>query len=422
MTAPASGLLLDVTPLRTSRDFRLLFAARTISIVSIGVISVAVGWQVFEITGSSWHVGLVNLCLAVPMTMGLMVGGVMADRFDRRRLIVSSRSVYVLVAALFLINTLLPQPQLWIIYLASTIAGAINGISAPALMAAMPSLVQRAQLAAAGALITVSSQAGAMLGPSLAGITIGAWGLTACYVIVAVGAILTPLLLSRMQPLPAGPGVPLGPIAAARESWHFTRTHHVVGALLLLEIPVALFASPGSLFPELASSRFAGASLPWSSRLMDGAIVAGWLYSAPAAGAFLSSLLSGWTGRTRDAGAMLVLTTVLWAVGTIGLGVASTALAAVIALTVAGAGRALSEILRRALLQSHTPDGLQGRVGSLWLIQAVVLPSLGMALAGAAAQWLPPHRVVTVSGCLALIGTVVIVLAFPALRREGQPS
>jgi len=335
---------------------------------------------------------------------------------------VSSRSVYVLVAALFLINTLLPQPQLWIIYLASTIAGAINGISAPALMAAMPSLVQRAQLAAAGALITVSSQAGAMLGPSLAGITIGAWGLTACYVIVAVGAILTPLLLSRMQPLPAGPGVPLGPIAAARESWHFTRTHHVVGALLLLEIPVALFASPGSLFPELASSRFAGASLPWSSRLMDGAIVAGWLYSAPAAGAFLSSLLSGWTGRTRDAGAMLVLTTVLWAVGTIGLGVASTALAAVIALTVAGAGRALSEILRRALLQSHTPDGLQGRVGSLWLIQAVVLPSLGMALAGAAAQWLPPHRVVTVSGCLALIGTVVIVLAFPALRREGQPS
>jgi len=80
MTAPASGLLLDVTPLRTSRDFRLLFAARTISIVSIGVISVAVGWQVFEITGSSWHVGLVNLCLAVPMTMGLMVGGVMADR------------------------------------------------------------------------------------------------------------------------------------------------------------------------------------------------------------------------------------------------------------------------------------------------------------------------------------------------------
>jgi ENTS family enterobactin (siderophore) exporter len=420
MTAP--GLLLDVTPLRTSRDFRMLFAARTISIVSIGVISVAVGWQVFEMTGSSWHVGLVNLCLAVPMTMGLMVGGVLADRFDRRRLIVSSRSVYVLVAALFLFNTLLPRPQLWIIYLASTIAGAINGISAPALMAAMPSLVQRAQLAAAGALITVSSQAGAMLGPSLAGIAIGAWGLTACYVMVGVGAVLTPLLLSRMQPLPAGPGVPLGPIAAARESWRFTRTHHVVGALLLLEIPVALFASPGSLFPELASSRFAGASLPWSERVMDGAIVAGWLYSAPAVGAFVSSLLSGWTGRTRDAGAMLVLTTVLWAVGTIGLGVASTALAAVIALAVAGAGRALSEILRRALLQSHTPDGLQGRVGSLWLVQAVVLPSLGMALAGAAARWVPPHRVVTIGGCLALIGTVGIVLAFPALRREGQPS
>ena len=261
MAQSVTGMLLDVSPLRTSRDFRLLFTARTISIVAVGVISVAVGWQVFELTGSSWHVGLVNLCLAIPMTIGLMVGGVLADRFDRRRLIVSSRSVYIAVATIFLINTLLPRPQLWLIYLASTIAGAINGISAPALMAAMPSLVQRAQLAAAGALITVSTQVGAMLGPSVAGVVIGTWGLTLCYALVGIGAVLTPLLLARMQPLPAGPRAPLGPVAALRESWHFTRTHAVVGALLLLEIPVALFASPGSLFPELATARFAKSGL-----------------------------------------------------------------------------------------------------------------------------------------------------------------
>ncbi|WP_337172875.1 MFS transporter [Gemmatimonas aurantiaca] len=422
MAQAVTGMLLDISPLRTSRDFRLLFTARTISIVAVGVISVAVGWQVFDLTGSSWHVGLVNLCLAIPMTIGLMVGGVLADRFDRRRLIVSSRSVYIAVAAIFLVNTLLPRPQLWLIYLASTIAGAINGISAPALMAAMPSLVQRAQLAAAGALITVSTQVGAMLGPSVAGVVIGTWGLTLCYALVGIGAVLTPLLLARMQPLPAGPRAPLGPVAALRESWHFTRTHAVVGALLLLEIPVALFASPGSLFPELATTRFANSGLLFGHGVVDAAVIAGWLYSAPAIGALASSLLSGWTSRTGKAGGMLILTTALWAVGTIGLGVAPSTTVAVLALAVAGAGRALSEILRRALLQMHTPDGLQGRVGSLWLVQAAVLPSMGMALAGAAARWWPAHQVVTVGGLIAFLGTLGVVIAFPSIRREYQSA
>ena len=105
-------LVVDVAPLRASPDFRLLFAARVVSLLSIGLMGATVGMQVFALTGSSLHVGLVSACLAGPMIAGLLVGGVLADRLDRRRLMVSTRGAYTLVVVGFLANAASAQPRL----------------------------------------------------------------------------------------------------------------------------------------------------------------------------------------------------------------------------------------------------------------------------------------------------------------------
>lgn len=400
MSVRAGDILIDVSPLRTSVDFRWLYAARLVSILSIGLIGVAVSMQVFELTRSSLHVGLVNLCLAVPMTIGLLWGGVLADRLDRQQLMVSTRGAYVAVVLTFLLNSIAPHPQLGVIYAAALVAGAINGLSGPPLLASLPSLVERPQIAAAGALITVANQVGAVLGPSLGGVVVARWGFVACYTVVAVGAVLTPIVLSRIKPLPPVPGRPSLPVLhSLAEGWRFVRGNRLIRALVSIEIAAALFASPTALFPQLGLERYLG-----------GPEAVGFLYAAPGVGALIGALTSGWTGRATT-GRALVIAILVWGAATAAVGPMPALAGALFLLAVAGVGRATSEILRRAMLQHNTPPELQGRIGSVWLIQATVLPSLGNVLLGGATKVMAPTTAILAGGIVCLVVTVWLAVA-----------
>jgi MFS transporter, ENTS family, enterobactin (siderophore) exporter len=142
-----------------------VFATQTLSMVGTRLTSVAASIQVYALTGSSVQVGLMSLALGLALLVGLLAGGLLTDRVDRRRIVLVTRAATAAVIAGPAVNAALPEPRVWCVFLAAVLAGGINGLGAPALKAATPQLVQPGQMAAAGALTTLSAQLGAMAVP-----------------------------------------------------------------------------------------------------------------------------------------------------------------------------------------------------------------------------------------------------------------
>lgn len=401
-------VVVDVTPLRSSRDFRLVFATMAISMLGTHLTSVAASLQIYHLTGSSVQVGLMSLVLGLSLLVGLVAGGVLADRVDRRRVVLVTRAITAVVIAGLAVNAALPDPQVWFVFVAAVLAGGTSGLGGPAMMAATPTLVAPGQLAAAGALTTLTAQLGGMAGPSLAGVIAAGPGVAWCFGIDAAVYVVGLLLLAPLPPLPPeGSGEAQHPLKAMAEGWRFLRGNRVVTGLLLIDVCAVVFAMPYALFPELGTEHFGG-----------GDTTVGLLYTAPAVGSFFGALTSGWTGRVHHTGRALIGAVAVWGVGIACFGLSSNLWLGLTFLALAGLGDTASEILRRALLQHYTPDRLQGRVGSLWLAQATAGPSVGNLEAGLVARALGSSGgAAALGGVICLAGVATLALAMPDLRR-----
>ncbi|WP_157245134.1 enterobactin transporter EntS [Nonomuraea typhae] len=400
-------LAIDLTPLRDSRDFRYVFAARVVSLLGIGVTGVALAVQVYTMTGSSFHVSLVSLALGGPLLAGTLGGGVLADRIDRRLLIVGSRALAGAGFALLAVNAFTPSPALWAIYACAGLIGLADGISETALMAAVPALVGRGKLTAAEALTSITTQVGTIAGPSLGGLLLAGPGFGACYAITCATTLVTTLLLLLLRPLrPDGPAARSHPLRSIAEGVRFARRDRVIAGVILLDLSGTLFATPYALFPAFAAERLGG----------DPAAL-GLLYSAPAAGALLAALASGWTGRVRRPGVVLLAAIGLWGVAIAGFGASAWLPAMLAFLALSGVGQVISEVVAGAVIQSRTPDHLLGRVSSLWLTEATVGPALGNVVAGGLARVAGPGGAAVAGGLACVAGVAGLALAVPALRR-----
>ncbi|MDT0318453.1 MFS transporter [Streptomyces millisiae] len=407
---PAARLAMDLSPLRDSRDFRLLYAGFLGALLGTLMTSVAVAVQVYELTGSAAQLGLVSLARALPMVVGVLVGGVLADRTDRRLLMLATRLPLTLVAAALAVNALLPEPRLWPVYVATGLTGLLAGLGGPAMLAAIPTLVGRERLAAAGALTSASTQLAALVGPAVGGALIAGPGLAACFAVDAAGLLVFSLALLFVRPLPVG-----GPTATSAngvrrafgsvaDGVRHVRGNRLIAGLLLIDAAAMVFTMPQALYPALADQHFGG-----------GPQVVGLLYAAPALGALVGAATSGWTARAG--GHALVGAVLLWGLALTGFGAASALPLALALLALAGLGDLISEVLRSALLQHGTPDELRGRVSGLWMVQATVSPALGNAAVGFLAELTSPRAAVVTGGLVCVAATLAVAAAFPALRR-----
>ncbi|KRC42604.1 MFS transporter [Oerskovia sp. Root22] len=447
MSAPGllSGLALDLTPLRASRSFRLLFAGRVVSLLGLGMLVVALPVQVYALTGSSLHVAGVNTTLGVTAFAGTLVAGVVADRTDRRRVILWSRSAAVLGFVALLVNSLAESPSVPAIYAIAAWDGLAGGFSVVALAAAVPSLVPRTQLPAVAALQAISLDLGAVVAPLVAGVAIAHGGSSLVFGAVVVASVVSLGFLVRLPALPPGgeggagdAGIedpvpdgaasepPLGAevgLGTARrphpwddmvEGLRFVATDRVVGGIILLGFVQILFASPHVLIPELVDKQ-----------LHAGPEVVGLLFSAPAVGALVATLTSGWTGRVRRTGRLLLIVFAASGVGVAMLGLSQSVVLAVAAMTLVGAGDVLGEILRFTLLYERTPDHLRGRVSALWTAQGTAGDALGGPLLTLIARALGAGGAVALGGALAAVATGLVALMVPGLRRavtEPEPA
>jgi MFS transporter, ENTS family, enterobactin (siderophore) exporter len=409
-------IAIDVAPLRESRDFRLLFAGRFVSMAGSAVATTAGNWQVYGLTKSSLAVGMLTLASSAGMFAGLLAGGMLADQHDRRTLMLASRAPMAVTAALLLVNSLLAHPALWAVYVLVLCTGALSGLGSPASTAAVPALIAPSRLAAASALNAMSSQLGQLGGPALAGALIASIGtganhgsgagLAACYGLDALCFAVFAATLWFVRPLPptvrAGrPGL-RSMAEGFRHVWH----NPVVGGMLAVDTSAMVFGMPSALFPALAREHFHGGSATF-----------GLLAAAPGLGAMLGAATSGWTGRLKRPGIVVIGAGLAWGAALVGFGLSRSLVLGLAFLALAGMADLISEVLRNALLQHYTPDAVRGRVSSLYLAQVTTAPSLGNVEAGVVAQLFSTTISVVSGGLACVAGALVLGAINPALRR-----
>lgn len=413
-----SRLVIDTSPLRLSREFRIVFVARLISMFGLGFAAVALPLQVYALTTDTILVAAVHVTLSVSSLAGTLVGGILADRGDRRRLIVLGRaSAVVGFGALALNTVLLADPWLWLIFAVAAFNGAFGSLSTVALQAAAPGFVPREKLPAAGALLALNGRLGVVFAPALGGALIALVGMGANYAIACALSLVTTLLVWRLPRLePPSTKAEHSMLSNLREGCAFALRHRVVGPLLVLGLIQMLFAAPTILIPE------------FTSRVLHGdAYVAGLLYSAPAVGSLVGSLSSGWVGRVNRVGPPTMLAVVLCGVAMVGLGFSAWVPLAFVFLALLGFGQVVEEMLRYALLQSHTPDRLRGRVNAVWTTQHTLGDSTGALTLGALAPLIGAAGAMIAGGALTVAAVGVLALCAAGLRSahvlaESRPS
>jgi MFS transporter, ENTS family, enterobactin (siderophore) exporter len=407
-------IVLDVAPLRESRDFRWLYSGRFVASAGNVVATTAGNWQVYSLTHSPLAVGLLNLTASVGLLISLMAGGMLADRHDRRALLLATALPQALLAGALMANSLLRHPALWAIYVITLAVGLLAGLGAPASTAATPALVGTSRLPAAAALSGMSNQLGNLAGPALAGLLIAGPGLAACYGADAACFVAFGLALLFVRPLPPTVRAQRPGLRSLAEGFRYVRHSGVLGGMLLIDTSAMLFGMPSALFPALASEHFHGGSATF-----------GLLVAAPAFGAIVGAATSGWTGRVRRPGTVIIGSGLVWGAAIVGFGLTRSLPAGLAFLALAGGGDMISEILRNALLQIYAPDRLRGRLTSLYLAQVNSAPALGNAEAGVVAQ-LSTVTISVVSGGLACVaGALLLGALIPALRHAtlaGPPA
>ncbi|MFJ3829140.1 enterobactin transporter EntS [Streptomyces sp. NPDC090046] len=412
---PLRDFVIDIEPLRTSRDFRAIFIARVVSLFGLGMATVALSAQVYGLTRSTFNVAVASMIMSITVLLGSLWGGVMADRSDRRRLIVCARGAAALAFAGLAVNAMLPDPTLWGIYVCVAWDGLATGVSVTALMAVAPTLVRPDQLPAAGALISLTGEIGSVSAPFLGGILLALWGPGPVFAFTAVTTAVTTVLISRIRPLPPVKDDEEDEEAAADSgsllvAFKYAVRNRVVGGLLVLGGVMALFNLPVVLFPEMVDRQFQG-----------GEVMLGLLYTAPAVGAVAVSATSGWLTRAARPGRLLIVAAFTGGLTAVGFGLSGNIWAAFALLAVGGAAGTVYEILEYALVQHSTPDRLRGRIVSVITTQGTTGGVVGDVEVSALARWFSPGGAAVVNGAVCAVAALAVAIAVPGLRRATLP-
>jgi MFS family permease len=407
----ARRFLVDISPLRESVPYRTLFWGQIVSLLGTQLTLVALPLQVYLLTHSSLAVGLIGLVQLGPTLALTLFGGTLADARDRRQVLMITQLLLLLTTAALAIVTLFSHPPVWLIYLLAALLAGIAGVDGPARGAVTRNLVRRELFPAAAALNALLHQAGAVVGPALAGLIIGYFNLSLAYWLDAAtyGAALLAVILLPAQP-PQGGGRSAG-WASFSEGMHYLHGRQVVQGVLLIDIDAMVFGMPRALFPALGLTVFQG-----------GAQVVGLLYAAPAAGALIGAASSGWVGQLRRPGRAVLVMVGLWGAAITIFGLSTWLPLALAMLTIAGWADIISEVLRSSMLQLSVPDSLRGRITAVWLAQTNSAPRLGDLESGLVASLTNAQISAATGGAACMLGALVLAWALPAFRQVRLES
>jgi MFS family permease len=403
-----SRFVIDLSPLRASRDLRLLIGGEIVSGLGTQAVLVALPFQIYLETGSAFLTGLLGAVELVPLIAMSLLGGAIADRFDRRRLLLLVQIGLVAAPAGLAVITFAEDPPLWGLYVLGGALAGFNAVQNVVRSAIIPNLVEPRLLRSALALNFGLYQLTLVVGPGLGGVLIGWLGVGTAYVIDAASCFAMVAAVIALSPqLPIGAGGPeLGIGRSIAEGLRFVRGNQALMGSFAIDLVAMTFGMPRALFPVLSVGVYGA-----------GAAGTGLLYAAVSAGATVAALTTGWLAHARRLGRITIFAVLAWGAAIALAGLVSSLWPAAALLAIAGAADSVSAVCRSTINQTVTPDHMRGRMSSVFSLVVTSGPRLGDVEAGAVASATGPRFSVTSGGLACMAGVGLIMLAFPALMR-----
>ncbi len=407
----AGGPPLDpATPLFRVRPFRLLFITRIVSTTATQMLAVVVGWHVYELTNSPFHLGMIGLVQVLPPLVLMLWAGHVVDHHDRRTILRCCYAVAFCSSAGLALVASLPAPSIAAIYVLLVAHATMRMFELPVMQSLVPAMVPRAILSRGIAAHVSARQLSVLIGPSLGGV-LYAFGAAFDYGVCA-SLFLVAFIASMRMPAPPGPQ------ARSKMTWDtllagfqfLGKCQPVLGAILLDAIS-ALFSGTIMLLPIYARD------------ILDvGAWGAGVLRSAPALGALLVVGTLARKPVRRFGGLFMYTGFALVGLATLVFGWSSNLGLSIVALMAMGGGEMVSTVVRQTLIMVLTPDGMRGRVAAVDSLFYGTSSQLGAFAAGTMAAVLGAVGAVTLGGSALLLTVAVWPWLFPALRRVDRPD
>lgn len=405
-------LFADLTPLKVSADYRRIWAAHGISNVGQQMTAVAVGIQVYAITQSSFMVGLVGLFQLVPLIGFGLYGGMLSDVHDRRKLGLIAAIGLMSCSIVLVAQAAAGLGSVALLYVVVAVQSAFFAVGNPARSSIIPRLVSPDLLPAANALGMLAWSVGFTLGPLLGGLVIAAsGGVTAAYAVDVIAFTSTVYAMWRLRPIkPEGTTVTRAGWAAVKDGITFLKGKKNLQMSFYVDIAAMVFGMPRALFPAIAVGLF-----PTDPRMAATAV--GLLSAAPALGAAVSSIFSGWLGHVRKQGVAIVLAILAWGLTIAVFGLVASLALACLMLVLAGAADNISAVFRSTILQAATPDEYRGRLQGIFTVVVAGGPRLGDVESGTVAALFGETFSVVSGGVLCIVTTLALVAAVPTFLK-----
>jgi len=391
----------DISPLRTSRGFRLLFASGLVTYMGSMITYVALPFQIAHLTGSYLAVGAIGLAELLPLIIFGLYGGALADTVDRRIMAIATEATMGVLVTVLLINALLPHPHIWVIYVVAMVLAAADGLQRPSIEAMVPRVVAHDQMAAASALTSIRWTLGTVLGPAIGGILISAFGVWSAYAIDVVTFVISVVILLRLPSIRAAAEASAS-LRHVIQGLKYAASRRDLLGTYAVDLIAMIFAFPYALFPFLAIELGA----PWALGL---------LYSAGAVGALVVTATSGWTKSVHRHGRAVCIAAVAWGVGIALAGLTTNIWVVLVFLAFAGGADMISAIFRGAMWNQTIPDEVRGRMAGIEMLSYSIGPLLGQVRSSTAASLLSLRGSFISGGIMCVAGVGIAAACLPAL-------
>ncbi|MFF4247456.1 MFS transporter [Streptomyces sp. NPDC001822] len=402
-------ILADLTPLRTSPDYRRLWFGNTVSWIGQGMTALAVSLQVYDITGSAFSVGLIGLCSLVPLVLLGLYSGAVADTVDRRKLGLFSAGGSFVLSVVLAAVTFAGVEHVGLLYAVVALQAVCFALNSPARSSMIARLLPPGQLPAANALNAMTSTTGGLAGPMLGGIIVGWWGYRAAYTVDAVtftASLYAMWRLPSMLPERGEGEQGKAGRASVLDGLRFLGTRPNLRMTFFSDLSAMVLAQPRALFPVVAVVWFGG-----------DAKTTGLLVAAPAFGALLGSVFSGWLSRIRRHGLAVLISVACWGAAIAVFGLTRQLWPGLVLLALAGCADSISMVFRNTMLQTAVPDELRGRLQGVFIVVVAGGPRLGDLMAGSVADLTSPAVAVTGGGLACVLAVCLLGLRWRGFAR-----
>ena len=388
---------IDLSPLKKYRDFKLLFTAGLFSYFGSMITFVALPFQVKELTGSFWAVGLIGVVEIIPLIVFGLYGGVLADYLDRKKMIWFTEFGTLIATSILLINSLKEKPSVILIFVIAAIFAALSGLKRPSQDAILPRLVNHDDLPSASALMSLRWQFGGIVGPSVGGIIIASYGAGAAYFIDCLTFVISLALIWQVKSVPPLDKSTPPSMAGLMEGLNYAFKRKDLLGTYVVDLAAMFLAMPMALFPFWADEIGAPYAL-------------GFFYSSITFGAVLVTLLSGWMRNYPHHGRAVIIGALGWGVAIVAAGSSNSLVLVITCLVIAGAFDQVSALFRGFIWNQSIPDELRGRLAGIEMLSYLLGPLGGQARAGGMAA-MSSLRTSIVGGGLLCIGFVSLIAA-----------